>query len=236
MRRFALFVFVLGVLLAAVPAGAAVVPCVLATLDKYDASGLACTEGSLLFSNFSFSDSGSAALPGDNAVEVVPLSDGFDFQAAFTAPAGNNLDVILRYTISELALCPSCGITGASVSMAGSGESGGGAIDIADTLCLGGVFTSGGACTGKLVSLNVFDNAGGLKASDSFIGTTPFGVVGVVKDISLEGRGGSGSVPLIGQEVTQFSAAPVPETGALPLVLAGGGIMLAGFVRRRRRE
>jgi hypothetical protein len=235
MRRFALFVFVLGVLLPAVPAGATVLPCILATLHNYDASGFACTEGSLMFSNFSFSDSGSAALPDDNAVEVVPLSDGFDFRAPLTAPAGSNLDVILRYTITELALCPNCGITGASLDMAGFSVTGGADIDIADTLCFGSVFTVGGACSGKLVSLNVFDNAGGVKASDSFTGRTPFGVVGVLNDVSLAGGGASANVSLVGQEVSQFSVPPVPELGTLPLVIAGAGIMLAGYVKRRRR-
>jgi hypothetical protein len=228
MGRNVLCVFVLGVLLCAMRAGAAVVPCVVATLHNYDASGFACTEGSLLFSNFSFSDSGSAALPDDKAVEVEPLRDGFDFEGPFTASAGSSLDVILRYTISELALCPSCGITGASLAMAGFGSSGGGAVDIADTLCLGRVFTPDGACAGKLVSLNVFDNAGVVKAGDSLTGNAPFGVVGVVKDITLEGGGGSASVSLIDQEASQFSVAPAPEMGTLLLALAGGGMMLAG--------
>jgi len=235
MRRFALFAFVLGVLLAAEPAGAAVVPCVLATLHSYDASGFACTEGSLQFSNFSFSDSGSGVVPEDSGVEVEPLGDGFDFEGPFTVPAGSNLDVILRYAVTELALCPSCGITGASLAMAGYGETGGGAIDIAETDCFGGGFTAGGVCVGKEESLNVFDNEVGVKASDTFSGSTPFGEVGVVKEITLKGGRGTASVSLIGEEVSQFSVVGVPEAGTVGLVVAGGGIMLWGYVKRRRR-
>ena len=217
MKRI-LLALVLSALAGAI-AGAAPLACILETLKNYDVPGFTCTEGGLLFSDFSFTHSGSVALD-DSAVEVVPLGDGFDFDAPFTAGAGMNLDVILRYTVRALN---GSFFTSDTLAMAGFGVSGTGAIDIAETICVGAPFTAGGVCPTSVAMLNVFDNSGGFQASSSVtFGSSPT-VLGATKDIAIAGGNGSASTSLVDNQISQFSAPPVSEPGTW--IMMGGGVV-----------
>jgi hypothetical protein len=180
-----------GIALLLVSAAGAEPLCTTATMDVYDSPGFACSIDGMLFSNFQYTVTGTAApLPGDMAVLVMPLVNGFSFQAPFAAPAGTTLDALISYGVSA----PD-GIAGEGLAMEGFGITGTGAIDIAETVCLGSFFP---ACP-TTASLNVFDNASGFLDNDSVSFIPPELMLGIVKDISVLGGSGfsSGNVSLV---------------------------------------
>jgi|SRR5215471_1391454 len=231
MRHHRLFL----ALLFSAAANASVLPCVVASLHSYNASGFSCSEGDLVFNNFRFSESGNAPALADGSVSVDPLADGFDFQAPFTAAAGTSLDVLIGYTITTVDQ-----ITLESLSMAGFGVSGGGSVDIAETLCVGAAF-AGANCPTFVRSLNVFDNSGGMQASDSVSFLTQPSTLGILKDIAITGGGGSASLSLFDNEtvaITPFGApgGDTPEPKPRLLILCGlAGIAIRVFKRRPKR-
>lgn len=207
---------------------AVTVPCTTASLHVYDTSGFSCSEGSEIFSNFLFSDAGTDnPLPTDNSVIVTPLVNGLEFDVGFLAPAGLTVDAVIRYNVT----ISSGTLTGDSLAIAGFGQSGSGALDVAESVCVGGLFNGSGVCAPPAFtdSLNVFDNSGGFKQSDSvtFSATT----VDVVKDISLTG-GTSGSANLSLVDNVMPLASAVPEPATLTLV----GLALAGLVWAKRKR
>ena len=207
-------------------AAASTLPCAVASLSSYDASGFSCAESGLTFSNFRFLASGTAALPADGSVELTPLADGFDFTAPFTASAGTALDITIEYVVSDPA-----GILGDQLSIAGFGASGSGALDLAETVCPGAVLT----CAAPLASLNVFDNATGFQSAAAVTFAAPQSAIGIVKDLSLTGGSGlsSAAVSLI-DNATPFAASgppPVPEPGAALLI----GLCLLTLAARWRK-
>ena len=74
--------------------------------------------GDLLFSNFSYSQTGD--MPAPTAVNVTPYTslsgqNGLTFQAAFVdLPGGNGSDGVIGYTVTELT--PAAVISGSSLS------------------------------------------------------------------------------------------------------------------------
>jgi len=218
MRKTLLMLFLLTA-----AAHASVLPCVVASLHTYDASSFSCSEGDLIFSDFRFGESGNAPALADGSITVDPLTDGFEFQGAFTAAAGTSLDILIGYTISTVDQ-----ISLARLDMAGFGVSLGGAIDIAETLCVGAAF-NGASCPTVTRSLNVFDNASGVQADDSLNFLTQPSTLGVVKDISLVGGGGSASLSLLDNltvAITPFGGpgGDTPEPGSYWLI--GGGLLV----------
>jgi hypothetical protein len=214
--------------LAAATSGAVTLPCPVSALAAYDAAGFSCSEGPLSFSNFSFSATGTTApLITDGTVEVIPETDGFDFQAAFSAPSGTSFDAVLGYTVM---ISPGS-FTADQLVMAGFGISGSGSIDISETVCVGALFDPSHRCPATTVSLNVFDNSGGFKASDSssFAPATP-STLGIIKDLSVVGGTGlsSAQVSLV-DNVTPFAAVPVPETSTFALL--GAALIACALVR-----
>src|SRR5215831_12314400 len=186
-------------LLFAAAANGSVLPCIVASLHSYDASGFSCSEGDLVFSNFRFSESGNAPALADGSISVDPLTDGFEFQAPFTAAAGTSLDLLIGYTISTVDQ-----ISLASLNMAGFGVSAGGAVDIAETLCVGAAF-AGATCPTFVRTLNVFDNSGGMQASDSVSFLTMPQTLGILKDIAITGGTGSASISLFDNETVAIT-------------------------------
>jgi hypothetical protein len=216
-------------------AQASVLPCILANLHGYDTSGFACSEGNLTFSNFTFTDSGNALpLLVDTDVEVTPLSDGFDFTAAFSAPTGTALDVVIGYTVM---VNPGM-FTADQLTMAGFGISGTGSIDIAETVCVGAAFTPSHTCPTTEQMLNVFDNSGGFVPSASTSFSTSPTVLGIIKDLSVVGGTGlsSAQVSLV-DNVTPFSTSGPPVADAPPFLLVGSGLAaVSSWFKKRRKK
>jgi hypothetical protein len=228
MNRFAKLIVLCAILLTA--AQATSLPCLISTLNNYDAAGFSCSEGPLTFSNFTFSDTGSALpLLHDLDVHVAPQADGFDFQASFSAPSGTSLDVLIGYTV----MVDPGFFLGDSLTMAGFAISGTGSIDIAESVCVGAAFI-GAFCPGTLQTLHVFDGPGGFIATDSIALSGEPVILGIIKDLSVTGGTGlsAAQVSLV-DNVTPFHVEPVPEV--MTWLLSASGLVGIGISGRKFR-
>ena len=217
-----------ALLLFAVAAAATAAPlCITDTMSAYTASGFACTTGPLTFSDFIFLASGTAApLPSSAGVLVVPDVAGLNFIGPFAATAGSSLDALIRFTVTS-----TIPVTGEILAMLGFGASGGGAVNIAESLCLG-------ATCANTASLNVFANATASKATDS-VAFAPVLVLGVVKDISvLGGAAGTSSSAAVSFVANDSTGTGIPtqqsfETPeARTLLFALGGLLALHLARK----
>jgi hypothetical protein len=223
--KYLLHAAVLGVF-AVNLAHASALACVAASLHTYDVAGFTCSEAGLTFSNFSFADSGTVTpLLTDSAVQMDPVSTGFDITAPFMAPSGANLDVLIRYTVTG-------NITGDSLAMAGFAVSGNGSIAIAESLCLGAGFNGANCPTNNVKMLSTFDNSGGIKASDAASFNPSISTLGVAKDLTASGGTGASqaSVSLV-DNLTTGRVATVPE----PEYYLCAGLALVLLARLRKR-
>jgi len=102
-------------------------------LNTYLTSGFSCTEGDLIFSNFSYVPGG---LPTSNNVQVTPVDDGtnfgFFFNGAFQSGAGMSSDAVLAYNISTADKAAI--LAGDTVSLISYGATGGGNVQIVEGL------------------------------------------------------------------------------------------------------
>ncbi len=163
--------------------------CTTATLATYDSPGFSCSLGPLTFSSFQFSAAGTIApLPVVGAVLVIPINDaaspGLSFQGPFGADAGLQLDVSIAFVITSSPAV----ISGDALAIQGFGVSGGGSVQVTESMCVGAVPLSNGFCggSGGTMSLDVFDNAGGNKPFDS-VSFSPVSTLAVSKDIMVHG-------------------------------------------------
>jgi hypothetical protein len=200
----------------------------------------------LTFSNFGFGFSGSV-LPALTAsdVMVVPTTDSsgdvtLQFQGDFSAGAGMNESAKISY----MAVAGSAVITGESIAMAGFSQSGTGGINIGESICVGGMYLSTGACTGSSVaSIGVFDNGPtDMRTFDSVTFTASQSAIAVVKDISVSG-GGSGSNATVSEVFNTSNSSgggggtgggPVPEPDTV--VMMASGLLVTALAWRRRRH
>lgn len=214
-------------LVAVLSAKASVLPCITETLNNYDSTGFQCSENDILFSNFKVS---SAQVP-DSSVEVTPLSDGFQFTGGFSVPNNASIDIVLSYT--ESLSNPLLRFTSDSLAIQGFGQSQGGFLDVAETVCLNSAYQTNGVCPTRTVSLNVFSNATTSKASDlrDFGGQAQITVLGIVKDISIVGPA---QVSVIDNVTPTTFVAETPEP--ITTISVGLGLLVIGAALTRYRN
>lgn len=215
--------------------------CTTATLAIYDSPGFSCSLGPLTFGSFQFSTVGTIApLPVDGAVLVTPINDatsqGLSFQGPFGASAGLQLDVAIAFVITSNPPV----IDGDTLAIQGFGVSGGGSVQVTESMCVGAVPVSNGGCggSGGTKSLDVFADSGGIKALDS-VTFSPVSILAVSKDIMVHGgapgTSSSAGVSLVINTVPGggTTRSVVPEPSSVLLFFAGFGVML---LRRRQRR
>lgn len=205
-----------------------------------------CTLGSLTFSDFTF-NSGGTVQPQTSAgavdVSTVTGSDtGLSFNGPFGVTAGLSLDDLIGFLV--MSATPS--ITNETLSMQGYAATGGGNVQVAESLCIGGVYANNGSCPSPATtqSLDVFANSTTQvqSATANFAATNELdvlkniivqggpanssssaGVSIVVNSISSGGGGGQGGEEGGGQ-------APEPDT----VLSLGSGLVITSLVFRRK--
>ena len=208
-------------------------PCINGSLASYIAlAGGGCTiDGNTLF-NFQ-TVSGTA---GTTAIATADLlispfggstSFGFTATTAKTAATGTLLESIFTYQISGNLY------TGTSITLAGSSETGDGAVADVQNYCAGGTFGPSGVtgCSGLAGSLVALD---GIQQTDqgTFGGVT---LLSITDDFTLDGGlAGSASGGSFTNQFTAQSVAAIPEP--LSLLLAGLGLALAAVIKRGQHE
>jgi len=220
--------------------------CTDSSMSAYDASGFMCTLGGITFSNFGFAFSGTVTPPlTDTAVTVTPTTDSsgdvtLQFDADWSAGAGLQESVSLSY----LATASSAIMTGESIAMQGFNQNGSGAVNIGESICVGGKYLSTGQCTGSGVdSIGVYDDGtGDMKSFDSVAFNPDQSQIDVVKNITVQGgTAGSNSNATVSEvfNTTNTSGGgggtgggPVPEPNTL--IMLGSGLMVAALAWRRR--
>jgi hypothetical protein len=190
-----------------------------------------CTIADKTFSGFTYSNSAVNAVPVTSAdltyttIDTGTSAIGFLFGVALNAPAGGTNDLGIGYTVTG----PD--ITDAMVTMAGLAVGTGSSASIAETICPGHVIAG---CTSSL-PLSTYTFGGGVPPTKDSDSVTFNGVstLGVLKDVSVIGGSGLGSVSLFTDTVSQGDS--VPEPGFYGLLAGGIGaiIMLA---RRRKKS
>jgi hypothetical protein len=216
--------------------------CVTDFFATYDAPGFTCSLDSLTFGAFKLSATGtSLPLPNDLTVLVIPISgggsDGLQFQGPFGASAGQSLDVGISFVVTSN---PGV-ISGDALAIQGFGTSGGGSVQVTESMCVGAIPTSSGNCTGSggTLSLDVFANAGGNKPFDS-VSFSPVDTLAVSKDvIVLGGAGGTPSAAGVSLVINTNPSGGTPRLGDAPeptsMSILGGGSLLILLIRRRRK-
>jgi len=199
------------------------VPCGNGSLASYIALGASgCTIGSnTLFGFQTVSGAAGATAIATSALAITPFggntSFGFTAVTTQTAEANVLLESIFTYQISGSSY------TAGSITLAGSSETGDGAVTDIQNYCAGGTFGPDGvtgcaALTGALVTLD------GIQQTDS----ASFGAVGLLSltdDFTLDG--GSASGGNFTDQFTARSVSAVPEPFGFSLMSLGLGLVLA---------
>ncbi len=229
-------------LLVAIPCGVfaqtvGLPPCIDSTLAYYVANFQnGCVIGDKIFSGFSGSSVASdPALALQNSaikvfVDPTALNPGLAFQGGWVAPSGQVNDTLIQFTVTVMQ--GGNPIEDASLGIQGSSAVGGGFVNIAETLCLGGLF-SPGCSSGNTASLTVWNQEGDGDQIFDHTTFTPVMSVDVTKDIVLVATGqGEVNFASLSYVTQNFSETEVPEPATLSL-LGTGLIALGGVVRRR---
>jgi len=229
MRKIALALFV--VLVTALAGYAQ--NCTMTTLNNYLGSGFTCEINDQTYSSFTYA--GTSNPPGfgipAGGVQVTPITTANDPGLQFNAGwgVGTQLGILeqdseFSWTVNSTSL-----ITDLSLSIAGVGFTGTGAINLDETACLGAVLPS---CTGgTIVTLSVFDSSAGSQLFDeiTFAGVHE---ISVEKDLLVQsGTNGTAEVSVITDQFSEGTSS-VPEPGTLSM-MGLGVVALAGFARRK---
>ena len=199
-------------------------PCGNGSLASYIALGAGgCTIGSNTLFGFQTVSGTAGATPiATSALAITPFggATSFGFTAALTQTAGAKslLETIFTYQISGNSY------TGSSIALAGSSETGDGAVTDIQNYCAGGTFGSNGvtgcgAVTGALVTLD------GIQQTDSasFAGV---GLLSITDDFTLDGGlGGSASGGSFTDQFTARSVSAIPEPFGFSLMGLGLGLI-----------
>jgi len=190
--------------------------------STYFGGGYSCTVGDLLFSNFSYTGSGTNPISASQITVDTVSNDGIglSFHAPWSAGAGMTTDGTIDFTVTVLgggSLLEDFGLAQTS------GVSGSGSASVAEDGC------GPAPClaTGGSIYVLTFQDSGERQAQGE---TTfaPVNSVSVEKDISVNGNSGFATI-----SVVQDTFSQVPEPVSMGMM--GGGLALLGLVRLRRR-
>ena len=188
----------------------------------YFGAGYSCEIGDLLFSNFSYTGSGTNPIgAGQITVDTVTNDGiGLSFHAPWTAAAGMTTDGTIDFTVTALSggnVLEDFGLAQTS------GVSGDGSASVAENGC------GPAPClaTGGSIYVLTFQDSGARSAQGETT-FSPVSSVSVEKDISVNGNTGFATI-----SVVQDTFSQVPEPVSMSLM--GGGLALLGLVRLRRR-
>jgi hypothetical protein len=177
---------------------------------------------------------------------VIPTTDTsgditFEFDGAFSARDGSSTSISIGYTV--MAMSPA--ITGQALAMTGFGQTGKGPVDIGESICQGGTFSSVGACTtGNVSSITVFDfGPTDMQTFDAVAFNPALTEISVVKNIALNGGTmGTNASATVSEVFNTTGTAPggfgrsgggeVPEPDTMAML--GSGLLVTAFAWRRR--
>jgi|SRR5579875_238598 len=190
----------------------------------YFGGGYSCEIGDLLFSNFTYTASGSVLIP-DSEITVDAVtgpSIGLSFHAPWTAAAGMSSDGTIDFTVTVLGggdLLEDFGLAQTS------GVSGDGSASVAENGC------GPAPClaTGGSIYVLTFQDSGERSAQGETT-FTPSSSVAVEKDISVNGNDGFATISVVQDTFSQVAPEP------MSMGMMGGGLALLGLVRLRRKK
>jgi hypothetical protein len=191
--------------------------------STYFGGGYSCTIGDLLFSNFSYTASGTNPISAGQITVDTVTNDGLglSFHAPWSAAAGMTTDGTIDFTVTVLgggSLLEDFGLAQTS------GVSGDGSASVAENGC------GPAPClaTGGSIYVLTFQDSGARSAQGETT-FSPVNSVEVEKDISVNGNTGFATI-----SVVQDTFSQVPEP--ISMGLMGGGLALLGLVRLRRQS
>jgi len=196
--------------------------CTDGTIADYTAANFTCTIGDKVFSDFSFTITGSGSL---TSFLIQPFisgnEEGFNFVGGYAVgPGPALLDVFIDYKVATID--GSATIGDALLEVAGAGVTGGaGVVSVVENLCLGGTFP--GCVGGTLATLQVVGNG------SQIINFDPVSSLHANKDILLYASG-EGSFAFASRVTNGFSQVPEPAS----LGLLGAGFVFGGYLLRRK--
>lgn len=205
-------------------------------LSTWLTPGFSCSVGDKTFSNFTYTDSstgGALAIPatgvtvttvgpaGSGATVVGP-NIGLQFNAGWSANAGQETDAAIGFTVTVSSgpqLITDLGLAQVSGILAP------GTASVVELAC--GTSTT---CTPNAFSTITLQNSTTTSVSSTTLLNAQFGFLNVMKDIDV--NGGSTGFADLSLVTDTFSQTAVPEPVSLSLL--GGGLAFLGLARWRR--
>lgn len=205
------------------------------TYDNYIVSGFTCEIGNQTFMDFAYS---GTAIPQQFAVPAgsivtTPLNDSGGTGFQWSAPWGVSTSggVLAQDSLFQFNVTSTTPMTDLSLTIAGVGFAGTGAVIVDETACLGALLPT---CSGGTeITLRVFESSDGTQLVDqvNFAGVN---LISIDKDVELTaGTAGNASLSVVTDQISEGTST-VPEPGTLSM-LGIGALGLVGFARRKMR-